>query len=126
MNRREFLYSGAAITAMSTGSMTARSYASVLGANDRVQLGVIGLGRRGTIVANGFVQDSRVRIVALCDVYCKQTSDFQGRFQAHLAQPALSVDYHDLLAHKDVDAVLITTPDHLHVEIGSDALDAGK
>lgn len=126
MNRRDFLYSGAAIAAMSTRGMTARSYASVLGANDRVGLGVIGLGRRGTIVSNGFVQDPRVRIVALCDIYGEQTRTFQQRFAQHLAQPSLAVDHHDLLSRKDVDAVLISTPDHLHVEIGCDALNAGK
>jgi len=126
MNRREFLHATAAFGAMSSAGMTARSYASVLGANDRVSLGVIGLGRRGLIVSNGFVQDPRVRIVALCDVYGEQTSKFQTRMQSHLSQPALSVRHQDLLARKDVDAVLITTPDHLHVMIGSEALAAGK
>ena len=122
MNRRKFLQSGAAFGAISSGGMTARSYAAMLGANDRVSLGVIGLGRRGLIVSNGFVQDPRVRIVALCDVYGEQTKNFQSKMQAHLSQPALSVQYQDLLARKDVDAVLIATPDHLHVMIGSDAL----
>ena len=126
MNRRKFLQSGAAFGAISSGGMTARSYAAILGANDRVSLGVIGLGRRGLIVSNGFVQDPRVRIVALCDVYGEQTKNFQSKMQAHLSQPSLSVQYQDLLARKDVDAVLITTPDHLHVMIGSDALAAGK
>ncbi len=126
MNRRKFLQSGAAFGAISSGGMTARSYATILGANDRVSLGVIGLGRRGLIVSNGFVQDPRVRIVALCDVYGEQTKNFQSKMQAHLSQPSLSVQYQDLLARKDVDAVLITTPDHLHVMIGSDALAAGK
>ena len=126
MNRRKFLQSGAAFGAISSGGMTARSYAAVLGANDRVSLGIIGLGRRGLIVSNGFVQDPRVRIVALCDVYGEQTQNFQSKMQAHLSQPALSVRHQDLLARKDVDAVYITTPDHLHVMIASDALAAGK
>ena len=126
MNRREFLQTGAAFGAISSSGMTARSYAAVLGANDRVSLGVIGLGRRGLIVSNGFAQDPRVRFVALCDVYGEQTKNFQAKMQAHLSQPALSVRYQDLLARKDVDAVFVATPDHLHVMIGSDALAAGK
>ena len=126
MNRREFIYTGAAIGAMSTSGMTARSYATVMGANDRVSLGVIGLGRRGLIVSEGFVQDSRVQIVALCDVYGEMTRDFQAKMQAHLSQPALSVRYQDMLGRNDVDAVFIATPDHLHVLVGSDALAAGK
>ena len=126
MNRRQFLYSGTALTAMSTGSMNARSYASILGANDRVSLGVIGLGRRGTIVSDAFAEDPRVRIVALCDVYDEQAKQFQGHLKAHLSQPTLSVRYQELLARKNVDAVLIATPDHLHVQVARDALEAGK
>ncbi|MHB1701958.1 MAG: Gfo/Idh/MocA family protein [Acidobacteriaceae bacterium] len=126
MNRRELLYSGTALTAMAAGSMTARSYASILGANDRVGLGVIGLGRRGTIVANAFAKDPRVQILALCDVYDQQVVHFQRNLQAHLSQPSVSVRYQELLSRKDVDAVQISTPDHLHVQVASDALGAGK
>ena len=126
MNRRQFIYSGTALTAMTTGSMNARSYASILGANDRVGLGVIGLGRRGTIVSNAFAQDPRVQILALSDVYDEQAKQFEGHLKDHLSQPTLSVAYKELLARKDVDAVLIATPDHLHVQVAKDALGAGK
>lgn len=126
MNRRRFVYSGAAISAFTAQGMTARSYAAILGANDRVQLGVIGTGRRGLIVSNGFVQDSRTQIVSLCDVYGRQLKEFQGKMGAHLSQPSTHVAYEDLLSRRDIDAVLIATPDHLHVQIGSDSLSAGK
>ena len=126
MNRRQFLYSGTALTAMSTGSMNARSYASILGANDRVSLGVIGLGRRGTIVSDAFAEDPRVQIVALCDVYDEQAKQFEGHLKAHLSRPTLTVRYQELLALKNVDAVLIATPDHLHVQVAKDAMGAGK
>ncbi len=123
MNRREFLYTGTATAA----AMSARSYANVLGANDRVALGVIGLGRRGTIVVgDGFLKDPRVRIVAVCDVYDAQTSQFVSRLLHDAPPPHTSVEYQDLLALKDVDAVLISTPDHLHVTIATAALAAGK
>jgi hypothetical protein len=65
MNRRGFLYAGAATAA----AMSARSYGRILGANDRVGIGVIGLGRRGTIVGGAFLEDKRARIVAVCDIY---------------------------------------------------------
>lgn len=126
MNRREFVVGAAALGTVSTAGMTARSYASVPGANDRVALGVIGLGRRGLIVSNGFVQDPRVRITALCDVYGTAASQYQERMKDHLAQPATYVRHQELLARKDIDAVYIATPDHLHVMIASDALAAGK
>lgn len=126
MNRRQFLYSGTALGTLATRGMSARSYASILGANDRVGLGVIGLGRRGTIVSDAFVQDPRIQVLALSDVYDEQTTHFEGHFKAHLSNPSLSVNYLDLLAHKEVDAVLIATPDHLHVQVAKDALAANK
>jgi predicted dehydrogenase len=122
MNRRDFLVTAASATA----GMSARSYAQVLGANDRVGLGVIGLGRRGTIVSSGFLQDDRVSIRAVSDVYDAQTKIYVSRVIKNLPQPAISVAHEELLARKDVDAVLISTPDHLHVTIAKDALRAGK
>ena len=119
MNRRGFLYAGAATAA----AMSARSYARVAGANQRVSLGVIGLGRRGTIVSSAFLEDKRVDIVAVCDIYDAQTKAFVSKLPR---EPHATVAYQELLARPDVDAVLITTPDHLHVEIGCAALAAGK
>jgi predicted dehydrogenase len=124
MNRREFVRSGAALTA--AASVTARSYAAIVGANNRVRLGIIGLGRRATIVGSAFAQDPRVDIVALCDVYGKQVQDFEERLHASLVKPATYVMYQELLARKDIDSVLIATPDHLHVQVGTAALAAGK
>ena len=127
MNRRDFVITGSAAAAMATQGMTARSYAGITGANDRMNLGIIGLGRRASVVTGGgFVKDPRVNFVALCDVYDKQTADFQHRFHDHLSSPATFVDYHDLLGHKDVDSVFVATPDHLHVQIAKDVLGAGK
>lgn len=125
MNRREFLYTGAALTA-ATSSMTAKSYAAIAGANDRMNLGIIGLGRRASIVTHGgFAQDPRVRIIALCDIYGKMTADFQKRFP-QTSDAATFVVYQELLARKDIDSVFIATPDHLHVQIAVDALHANK
>ena len=58
MNRRDFMRVSA------TGAVTfqARSYARILGANDRVGLGIAGLGRRGTIVGDAFLEDDRTRL----------------------------------------------------------------
>jgi hypothetical protein len=65
MNCRGFLYTGAATAA----AVSARSYGRILGANDRVGIGVIGLGRRGTILSNAFLEDQRAAIVAVCGLY---------------------------------------------------------
>lgn len=120
MNRRDFIRSSAA------AAISARSYARVLGANDRVGLGVIGLGRRGTIVSGALLADERVRLAAVSDIYDAQTAQFLARFAGDTPKAASFVAYQDLLARKDIDAVLIATPDHLHVTVAKEALDAGK
>jgi predicted dehydrogenase len=122
MNRRDFLIAGtAAATAYS-----ASSYARVLGANDRVGLGVIGAGRRGTIVSAAFLADPRVQILGLCDIYDAQTAQFQASLPGRAPRPQTTIDYQDLLANKEIDAVLISTPDHLHLTVACAALAAGK
>jgi predicted dehydrogenase len=121
MNRRDFLLA----TATAAG-MSASSYARVLGANDRVGLGIIGLGRRGTIVSGALVKDPRASIRAVSDVYDEQTKLFLSRLPRNGEQPHTSVAYQDLLGRNDVDAVLIATPDHLHVTVAKDALETGK
>jgi predicted dehydrogenase len=126
VNRREFVYSSAAAAAVAARSLDARSYGAVPGANSRVGLGVIGTGRRATIVCEAFAQDPRVEFRALADIYDKQVAAFQGRFKDHVSQASVSVEYRKLLDRNDVDAVYIATPDHLHVEIAKDALAAGK
>jgi predicted dehydrogenase len=127
MNRRDFLYTGTAAAAVATRGLNARAYASVLGANDRVGLGVIGTGRRATdVCGGGFTKDPRVEFRALADVYDKQVAGFQKRFKEHVAQAEVSVEYQKMLDRKDVDAVLISTPDHLHVQIAKDVLGANK
>jgi predicted dehydrogenase len=122
MNRRDFLSGSVAIAA----SITGHAYPQVTDPKDRVRLGIIGCGRRGTIVSAAFLADPRANIVAVCDVYDQQIAQFTA--QLKLASPPLRsfVAYEDLLARNDVDAVLITTPDHLHLTVAKAALAAGK
>lgn len=122
MNRRDFLTT----SAIAGAALTARSYARVRGANDNVQLGVIGLGRRGTILSHALLRDPRARIVAVSDIYDAQTTQFLSRLKGVQPAPAAYVAYQDLLARAEVDAVVIAAPDHLHLTIGKAALGAGK
>ncbi|HXP09193.1 MAG TPA: hypothetical protein VN828_11885, partial [Acidobacteriaceae bacterium] len=82
MNRRDFL---GGTVAMAAG-ITANAYPGAAETKDRVRLGIIGCGRRGTIVSAAFLQDPRANIVAVCDVYDKQISQFTT--QLKLASPA--------------------------------------
>ncbi len=113
-NRRRFL--GAAIA-------TAASYGRILGANDRIRVGGIGTGSRGQYLLSNVAQIEGAEIVALCDVYEPHRLRAKTRYA-----PAASdtVDHRAVLDRKDIDAVVIATPDHWHVPITIDAVRAGK
>ena len=126
MNRRKFLQTGAAITAVSAISTTARSYGQILGANDKVGLGIIGVGRRGRIVGAAFLEDKRVRLAAIADTYEATRLRVLASLPPEIPEPLSYNAYEDLLANKAVDAVVIAPPDHLHVTLAKAALGAGK
>ena len=122
MNRREFIGSSAATAA----AMHAKSYAQIVGANSKVGLGVVGIGRRGRIVGAAFQQDERTRLVAIADTYEATRLRFSAQMAPELPVPASYNAHEDLLANKDVDAVLISVPDHLHVTLAKAAIGAEK
>ena len=101
---------------------TALSYSRVFGANDRVQLGLIGCGERGRSDMGKFIKAGNVDVVALCDIYGAQVD----RAKQDAANARSFTDHRALLALKDVDAVLIAVPDHWHAAVATDALNAGK
>ncbi len=112
INRRGFVQQLAGATTLS--AQTAPS--------DRVRVGVIGSGSRGPYVASAMALHPACSIVAVCDVF---------KPNAQKAAQSLSVsdiyyDYHRVLERKDIDAVLIATPDHWHCPITVDACAAGK
>jgi predicted dehydrogenase len=114
-NRRDFLRASAL-------TMSAASYARVLGANDRVNLGLIGAGDRGNHVMSLFQNRSEVHVAAICDVYGQR---LEATRQKATGSTGFS-DYRKLLETSPLDAVLIATPDHWHSTIAIDALNAGK
>ncbi len=101
---------------------TALSYSRVFGANDRVQLGVVGCGDRGRSDMGKFIKAGNVDVVALCDIYGAQID----RAKKDAPNARDFTDHRALLALKDVDAVLIAVPDHWHAAVATDALNAGK
>lgn len=114
MNRRSLIRGAAA--------MSAASYMRVLGANDRVQLGLIGCGDRGEYVMTVFQNSKQVDVNAVCDIYGAKIDKVQQK-----ATTAKGFnDHRKLLEAKNVDAVLIATPDHWHAGCAIDALNAGK
>ena len=102
--------------------MSAASYMRVMGANDKVNLGLIGAGGRGKGVMGTFQKTDQVNVTAVCDIYAARVDEGLSR-----APGAKGVnDHRKLLEMKDVDAVLIATPDHWHTGTAIDALNAGK
>ena len=118
MNRRELFRHASAGAA----ALTAASYSRVLGANDRVNLGVIGCGGRGSYVMGVFQKNPIVDVAAVCDVW-----ETRGeRAKAKAANAKVYQDHRRVLDQPGIDAVLIATPDHWHAPIAIDALNAGK
>jgi predicted dehydrogenase len=102
---------------------TALSYSRIVGANDRVGIGYIGLGNRGDQVHEAFLEYSDQQTVAVCDL----RDDYMDLAAKKCGtNPRRYKDYRKLLEDKDVDAVVIATPDHWHALMFIDACNAGK
>jgi predicted dehydrogenase len=96
----------------------------VLGANDRINIGVIGAGGRGFYVAREFAkagETENAQILAVCDVYEKRK---KRAAEMYKAQGYL--DYREIVNRNDIDAVIVATPDHWHAAIALEAMDRGK
>jgi predicted dehydrogenase len=140
MGRRQFLATaGKGVMASSVvAGFPAIVPSSVFGANspgNRINVGAIGTGRisRGHDLP-GIWQHDIARVMAVCDLDSKRVEDAKtlvnGYYAKQTGKPYDGVrtytNYHDLLASKDVDAVVISTPDHWHCLIAIDAVEAGK
>jgi predicted dehydrogenase len=140
LNRRDFTR-GAIATAAAGAVPAAARAGRVAGANDRVRLGCIGVGNRGVQVLDAFCAHRDAEVVALCDVYEPYLNGqydridprFKGlgkrvpRRQPDFGRPVERYkDFRKLLDRKDVDAVIIATPDHWHAIQATMACDAGK
>ncbi len=109
--------------ARTAGLATALSYSRILGANDRVGVGYIGLGNRGDQVHDAFLEHGDARTTAVCDL---RDDYLDFAIKKSRATPTKYKDYKKLLEDKDVDAVVIATPDHWHALMFIDACNAGK
>lgn len=103
-----------------------------LAANDTIRIGVIGLGQQAMNLFNGFSRVKNVQIIAGADVYGIKRERFEQRVKAFYKEQKQKVDvetyddYRKIIERKDIDAVVIATPDHWHAIIAIDAANAGK
>ena len=96
-----------------------------LGANDRIQVGIIGVGGRGSYLAGQFASiganTNACQVVAVADVYEKRKKAAADKFKCEGY-----LDYREIINRADIDAVVVATPDHWHAAIALEALDHGK
>ena len=134
VNRRDFMAKtvaaagafGAAKELFGKPAARAASTGKVLGANDRIQVGIIGVGGRGSYLAGQFASiganTNACKVVAVADVYEKR--------KKAAAETAFKcdgyLDYREIINRADIDAVVVATPDHWHAAIALEALDHGK
>jgi predicted dehydrogenase len=123
--RRDFIKTSAraAVSVAFAPALASRASATVLGANDAIGVGIIGIGIRGEILLRGTQTVANTRIVDVADVY-----DTHFDRARELVGPDLRTgrDYKRLLDNKDIQAVLIAVPDHWHKQMALDAMAAGK
>ncbi len=143
--RRQFLGQAAALGAPLVVPAAALGKDDRPAASKRITLGVIGTGNQGFNDLRGFLGDGRVQVVAVCDVNRESPGYWNGAVagreparrlvEQHYAADKKSgkykgcaayVDFRELIGHKDLDAVLICTPDHWHTLPVLAAAKAGK
>ena len=144
-SRRRFIAQTGIVAAGVTfgaSAVSAASYKRIIGANDKIRTGFIGIGNRGSQLLNLFMDQPDLEVAALCDVYepylLRDRSKVDPRYlkdrpvnipkmgEKFALKPDLYSDYRKLLEDKSIDAVCIATPDHWHAIQTIDALNAGK
>ena len=122
-SRRRFVQQLA--VAASAFSLPAVSWSRVLGANDRLRVASIGTGGKGWSDLTATAASPHVQIVALCDI--DESKDFLGRAAEQYPQARRFTDWRKLLeAEKEFDAVIVSTPDHMHAPISLPAMQLSK
>ena len=123
INRRSVMKGAGASLAI---GMTARSYAQVRGANDRLRVAVIGVNGRGQAHVSAFTKQSNVAVTHLVDVDA-QVLEKRATGYAAKGIDGLSTerDYRRLLDRRAIDVITIATPDFSHAKISVDAMNAG-
>lgn len=123
--RRTFIYTAGTMAAGAVLPQAIVHAQTPSGANDRIGIGFIGCGGRGSYHAKELAgmrdRGEPIELVAACDVYRPRMNALAAQYKM-----ASYFDHHDLLADKNVDVVCIATPDHIHAPQAIDAVRAGK
>ncbi len=131
VNRREFLQKGAMLAAGAAAvKSTALSYNRIAGANDRISLGHVGIGHRGSELDAMVAQlnnSKNVEMTAVCDLWTGNLDRAVAANNKYYGRAPRSIRHADeLLRLEDIDAVLISTPEHSHSLLLKMTVEAGK
>ncbi|MBM3878915.1 MAG: Gfo/Idh/MocA family oxidoreductase [Verrucomicrobia bacterium] len=133
ITRREFLKHNLTVALAASACPTlvpacALGQGGQTSANSRIQVGCIGVGPQGRGVMGNFLRQNDCRVVAACDVAKRNLDAAVNQINQQYQDTACATyrDYRQLLARKDLDAVLIATPDHWHVPVAAAAARANK
>ncbi len=127
VNRREFYQTAVAGGSVFAAMHTAPFAPSVLGANEKIRIGTIGLRYRGTTVSREFLKLKNVEVTHCCDVDEREIAKFKKLLQDTYSIKVHSYsDFRELIDQKEIDAVLIATPDHWHALPFIAACEGGK
>ena len=124
IDRRSFHKAALSTVATVATLQTASSYSQVIGANDRIRLGFLGVANRGLQDLDAFKVHPDAEIAALCDVDKKILE--AAREKHATSTTFLTEDFRKVYERKDIDAIVISTPDHWHAIQTVDACKAGK
>lgn len=124
LNRRTMIKGAGATLGL---GISARSYAQIKGANDRLRVAVVGVNGRGQAHMSAFAKLPNVAVTHLVDVDSQVLAKRAGEFTAK-GNPAPETvhDYRRMLESKAIDVVTVATPDHWHAKLAIDAMNAGK
>nr|WP_136249573.1 Gfo/Idh/MocA family oxidoreductase [Ningiella ruwaisensis] len=126
-SRRQFIKGASAVAAGVSLGLSAKSYARVVGANDRIHAAVVGVNGRGIALMAAAQQASNAEVNVICDVDSRAADKANAKLKEMGGKNAvLNKDYREVIAMKDVDTVLIATPEHWHAPMALMGLQAGK
>lgn len=131
-DRRNFLKTAAVgsaglLLSKSVLGFSPKSYSRIIGANDRVNVGMIGTNSRGLYLLGVYAEIKNANVIGICDVDSNVIAKTSKRLTDLTGNVAVTEkDIHKFLTNKDIDAVTIATPDHWHTPAAIMALTAGK
>ena len=120
-----------AATAVSIGGIlpgfSAKSYASIIGSNERIMVAIMGVNGRGSALGTNFAKQANCEVLYVCDVDSRAEARFSAEIKKLTSKaPKAQKDFRKALEDKNLDAIVVAAPDHWHAPAAILACKAGK